>query len=594
MQFQEGSRGSFSGHHGDPRSFDLLLEPYRWNVQWYQARWWWVDRQARSTYKESSQEMSVYRGRKLVHRTELLFHVTKYFEVKKWVRSKKRQEDVTFTALLQYTKEHEMTVKDFNRHKSSGGFAQLMTINAIEIFKCSKKGSRNGSLNRASSSHRGSTDKCSTDKMCSKCNSTHAYKECPAFGKKCHKCGKKNHFSSCCRLNMSQDKGHQRDRTQTHGRSPERCHWPSRGRCSRSRSWSWSSSESVTHSAHSINWYDIDDINVVKMFHSISRSRMVASKSNDTDPDGKSKIITRLKIKLLQRWVVNNLQIKVDDEAEANILPLCSFRSMFPHAIDGDGYPLEGFLRGSRTMLECYNDSKLVNHGSIMLKLQHYTNNSFQDHQFFVVETPTHKEIIVGHPASVRLGLIKVMCKSIAKSATATEAKPNILTQITDIDGRVPRRWPRRRSEQNSSSCGQKGCKSDSFQDPHSRPSYRNEQRECKISSFQDLLSRPQTGNIRTHNMTRYKSSGSFQDPLSRPLHMYNKESLVISGHKLAEQTQLLEQSTEAPQEDIATEFETHFQTLHIKVDSFQDPGTHSRQRFGQKQKQTDFFQDHG
>ena len=228
----------------------------------------------------------------------------------------------------------------------------------------------------------------------------------------------------------------------------------------------------MTHSAHSIDQYDIDDIDVLKTFHSIHRSRMLASRSNNTDPDGRNKIVTRLGIKLLHRQVVNNLQVKVDNGAEANILPLHSFRSMFPHALDGDGYPLDGFLRGSRTMLECYNDGKLVNHGSITLKLNHYTNNSSQEHQFFVVETPTHKEIIVGHPASVRLGLIKVMCKNIAKSATATEAKPNILTQITDIDGRVPHRWPRSRLEHVSSSDRWKGHKFDSFQDPLSRPSY--------------------------------------------------------------------------------------------------------------------------
>ena len=136
---------------------------------------------------------------------------------------------------------------------------------------------------------------------------------------------------------------------------------------------------------------------------------------------------------------------------------------MFPCTLDGDGYPLDGFLRGSRTKLECYNDGRLVNHGSITLKLKHYTNNFFQNHQFFVVETPTCREIILGHPASVRLGLIKVMCKNIAKSVTATEAKPNNLTKITNIDGRVPHRWPRCRSEHNSGSSGWKGCQLDSF-----------------------------------------------------------------------------------------------------------------------------------
>ena len=176
-----------------------------------------------------------------------------------------------YTALLQYAKEHEMTVKDFNRHKSNGATAQPTTIDAIESFKRGKKGSRNGHSNEATSLHRGSTDKCSTNKMCSKCSTIHAYRDCPAFGKKCHKCGNKNHFSSCCRSNVSQDKGCWRDRTQTRSRSPERYHQPSRGRCSRSRSWSQSSGESVTHNAHSIkvDWYDIDDINMLHTFHSV-------------------------------------------------------------------------------------------------------------------------------------------------------------------------------------------------------------------------------------------------------------------------------------------------------------------------------------
>ena len=117
---------------------------------------------------------------KLALRTELLFHVTKHFKVKKWVRLKKKREDVTYQALLQYTKEHEMMVKDFNRHKSNGGIAQQMTIDVIKTFKHGKKGTRNGSSHRAD----GLSNKDS--KTCSKCNTTHSYKDCP---EKCHKCG---------------------------------------------------------------------------------------------------------------------------------------------------------------------------------------------------------------------------------------------------------------------------------------------------------------------------------------------------------------------------------------------------------------------
>ena len=165
-------------------------------------------------------------------------------------------------------KQHEKMVKDFNHATSpTEERPNRRWSTAIERFKHDKKGSRNGRSNEASSLHRGSTDKFSTDKTCSKCSTIHAYRDCPAFGKKCHKCGNKNHFSSWCRSNVSQDKGCQRDRTQTHGRSPERCHQPGRGQCLRSRSCSRSSGESVTRNAHSIevDRYDIDDIDTCYM-----------------------------------------------------------------------------------------------------------------------------------------------------------------------------------------------------------------------------------------------------------------------------------------------------------------------------------------
>ena len=115
-------------------------------------------------------------------------------------------------------------------------------------------------------------------------------------------------------------------------------------------------------------------------FSTISRSKSVASISNDTDPEGKTKILTMLQLKLPHHSSTDDVTVKVDNGAEGNILPLNSFRAMFSHALDANGYPKAGFLRGSKTMLECYDDGKLVNHGSIKLKLQHYSEKSFQDH----------------------------------------------------------------------------------------------------------------------------------------------------------------------------------------------------------------------
>ena len=67
----------------------------------------------------------------------------------------------------------------------------------------------------------------------------------------------------------------------------------------------------------------------------LARSKsVVASISNETDPDGKTKILTILNIKLPCQNGIDNMRVKVDDGAEANILPLDSFRTMFSHALD--------------------------------------------------------------------------------------------------------------------------------------------------------------------------------------------------------------------------------------------------------------------
>ena len=125
-------------------------------------------------------------------------------------------------------------------------------------------------------------------------------------------------------------------------------HRPSRGRHSRSRS--HSRSGSLPRNAHSIeiDRYDIDDIDVLRTFNSISRSRSVAAISNDTDPDGKTKILTKLRAKLPYQNIADIMEVKVDDRAKANILPLHTFRSMFPHKLDEDSYLKDDALRGSQ------------------------------------------------------------------------------------------------------------------------------------------------------------------------------------------------------------------------------------------------------
>ena len=52
----------------------------------------------------------------------------------------------------------------------------------------------------------------------------------------------------------------------------------------------------------------------------------MASISNEMDPDGKTKILTILNIKLPHQNGIDNMRVKVDDGAEANILTLRFFQ----------------------------------------------------------------------------------------------------------------------------------------------------------------------------------------------------------------------------------------------------------------------------
>ena len=140
-----------------------------------------------------------------------------------------------------------------------------------------------------------------------------------------------------------------------------------------------------------------------------------------------------------------------------------------------------------------------MNHGTITLWLKHYAKDSFQDHQFFVVETPTRKEIIIGHPASVRLGLIQVLCKNHAKTVSSIETnQTNNLSQVHHIDGKTSMQKEAKRSSSEPKSS-----------------------RKSNNKSFQDPLSRPQS--ITGQNMNERTKTGSFQDPKCQTEHAYGK-----------------------------------------------------------------------
>ena len=234
------------------------------------------------------------------------------------------------------------------------------------------------------------------------------------------------------------------------------------------------------------------------------------------------------------------MEVKVNDGAEANILPLHTFRSMFPHQLDEDGYLKKDALRGSRMTLQCYDDSKLVNHGTITLDWKHYSKDSFQDHQFFVVETPTWKEIIIGHPASVRLGLIQVLCKNHAKTVSSIEAdQTNNLFRVHNIDGKTQRpKWSssepksdrRRRSSESASGQIESRRTNESPKRQMEHPYGTNNRTRSNFSSFQDP--NPWWEEVKTTKQAHFKTLDPEHDETSQGTQLPSITCWQMSKHR--------------------------------------------------------------
>ena len=217
-----------------------------------------------------------------------------------------------------------MTVKDFNWHKSNGRAVIATSIDEIHFNY--RKGNGNGYKPKGSQG-----------KPCSKCGQLHSPREYPAWGKKCCKCGNKIHFTMGCRMRDIEESQDRDQHKSTHRELQNRRKSRSRHRIhtsedSEDRSWS----RSVTWSTHSIelnsfqdlcnlherlpydlyerlSFQDPDEGTILKKtFHAICGSESVLSISNKMDPDGKSKILMILNIKLPHWPIIDDVRVKVD------------------------------------------------------------------------------------------------------------------------------------------------------------------------------------------------------------------------------------------------------------------------------------------
>ena len=124
--------------------------------------------------------------------------------------------------------------------------------------------------------------------------------------------------------------------------------------------------------------------------------------------DTRDEVYATLNIELKDRPnIPATLKAKVDTGAQGNVLPLRTYKRMYPSDIAVDGLPKRGKLENTDTVLTAYNGQPIPQYGTLRLRCSHAANKC--DAIFFVADTPD--PAIIGLPSCRDLNLVVLNCE---------------------------------------------------------------------------------------------------------------------------------------------------------------------------------------
>ena len=129
----------------------------------------------------------------------------------------------------------------------------------------------------------------------------------------------------------------------------------------------------------------------------------------DTDSDGKTEIITDINVKFQGRAI--EMEVKVDPGAETNCIPLSHFRCLFPE-LCSNGKPRENALTPTLAQFEAYNGGVMKAHGWTILPTQDITRaKKFHPVRYYILDREDAR-ILISHATASWLGLVEIKCKN--------------------------------------------------------------------------------------------------------------------------------------------------------------------------------------
>ena len=283
-----------------------------------------------------------------------------------------------------------------------------------------------------------------SQQQCDRCGSTGLNGTCPAWGKECGFCNGKNHYRAAYRKATPSQKGGgaQPQQKQGKGKSGKSTGKPKAkyahsvvlktvpsakgivsGMDERASVQNLVTSEPSVPLSKAAKWGNLVLSGNIQLKAALKTHNVFSCDSihdmgdgtlnqcqTHTDPNGCLCIMTDVLVRARTNSRTLNIRVKADPGADANLMPVHHFRTIFPYLCDSSGQPKEGVLEKAESSFESYRRDSVTVIGQTKIYAMNQQTQQFLITRIYVIARE-RGPILLSSTACQWLGLIAMLCQ---------------------------------------------------------------------------------------------------------------------------------------------------------------------------------------